>query len=249
MRWRAGPPRPFFSPRSPLWPRRRRKIRWLVLFLLAFLVVTSAFLFTVIERNLRPTILAIAEARSKQIAVEAINDVINEKIVPAAEYQELVKVHKDGQARVTLLQPNVTKMNKLQAEAAREVNNSLKNLGRNSFYIPLGQVLGSQLLASYGPRIKVNFVPYGTVKVERIDRFEEAGINQTRHMIFFRVTGSVRVVIPLETSEVKVTSEVLVADNIILGEVPRTYVNFKAGEGSRVDLPPVSLPLEEKEEK
>lgn len=187
-----------------------------------------------IEKNLKPTILAYAEAKAKQIAVDSINDVINNKIVPDIASEELEKVHKDGNAKVTIVQPNIAKINQIQAETATEINKTLKNLSQGQFKIPLGQVMGSQLLASYGPKIKVSFVPIGTVDVKLVDKIDEAGINQTRHKMYFKVTSQVKVVIPLESSNVKVSSEVLIADNIILGEVPFTYV--KIGDGNKLGL-------------
>lgn len=192
--------------------------------------------FLVVEKNLKPTIRTIAEAKAKQIAVETINDVINKKIVPNVEYQDLIKIHKDGEAKVTMVQPNIIKINQVQAETAIEVNKSLKNLKKGEFKIPLGQASGTQLLANYGPRIKVNFVPIGTVNVQVKDTLYEAGINQTRHRIYFKVTCQIQVVIPLESSNVKVSSDIMVADNIILGDVPTQYVKVNMGDAGKLDL-------------
>ncbi|MGQ9512790.1 sporulation protein YunB [Thermodesulfitimonas sp.] len=89
----------------------------------------------------------------------------------------------------------------------------------------MGQVLGSQILANYGPRIKVRIVPVGAVKVEMLEKFEAAGINQTRHRFFLHLDTSVRIVIPLQKKDVRVNTEIPLVENVIVGTVPSTYVS------------------------
>jgi hypothetical protein len=58
-----------------------------------------------------------------------------------------------------------------------------------------------------------------------IDRFEHEGINQTRHRIYLEITGQIRIVVPLISSNVKVVAEVPITDATVLGEVPQVYLN------------------------
>jgi sporulation protein YunB len=194
----------------------------------ALIITTIIFLlvFVLVEKNLEPTILAIAEQRTHNIAVNYINKAVTKKIVNKVEYEDLVKIHKDDRGRIVLMQPNIIKIDKLQSETASEVNNSLSNLPNEKIAIPLGQVLGSQLLGSYGPKIHVTLVPLGTVQVTPINQFKEAGINQTRHMLSLKIESTIKIVIPLVSSDVKVNTEILIADNIILGEVPNEYTRI-----------------------
>lgn len=223
---------------------RRRHFFWVVkrkasLTALIVLIIIGFIFFTglmIIEKNLRPTISAYADAKAKQIAVDSINNVINEKIVPNVEYQDLVKIHKNSESKVTLVEPNIIKINRLEAEAATEINKTLKNLGKSTIKVPLGQVLGSQLLANYGPKVKVSFMPIGTVNIVTKEQLDEAGINQTRHKMYFDITGEVKVVIPMETTSVKVSTEILIADDIIIGDVPNTVVRIESGSKSIKDL-------------
>lgn len=210
--------------------RRRHRRRFsplsvLLLFLLSFLL-----LFIYVERNLKPTILAIAEAKARQIATEAINQAIHKKVVTDVEYRDLIFVHKDNRGRIVLMQPNTVKINKLASDTTLEVQKTLEGLPVSGFKIPLGQVSGSQLLASYGPGIKVSIYPIGTVRVEVEDEFTEAGINQTRHRLYLRVLANVKIVVPLVSTYVKVTTQVPVAETIIVGEVPSTYMRVNLGK-------------------
>ncbi|MDH7578705.1 MAG: sporulation protein YunB [Bacillota bacterium] len=199
--------------------------------LVVFFTALALFLlvFLVFENNLKPTIREIAEAKARWVATEAVNDAIKQKITQSVDYHELIFVHKDTQGRVVLMQPNIVRINRLASDTTLAIQTTLKELANDQFFIPVGQVLGSQLLANYGPRIRVSIYPVGTVRTNVFDRFEEAGINQTRHRLYLDIQSQVKVVIPLITSNVKVATQVPVTDTIIVGQVPETYVKFYAG--------------------
>lgn len=184
------------------------------------------FLLFIIEHNLKPTIREIAEAKARWIATEAVNKAVKHKIADSVNYHDLIAVQKDSDGRIVLMQPNIVRINQLASDTTLAINDALKDLSDEKFSIPLGQVLGSQLLANYGPHIKVSIYPVGTVNAAVSDHFEEAGINQTRHRLYLNIQSQVRVVVPLITSQVKVSAQVPVTDTIIVGQVPDAYVNF-----------------------
>ncbi|NPV30294.1 MAG: sporulation protein YunB [Firmicutes bacterium] len=209
----------------------RRRTSGLKIGLLVFFAALSLFSLTffIFENNLKPTIREIAEAKARWVATEAVNNAIKQKIAESVDYHELIFVHKDSQGRIVLMQPNIVRINRLASDTTLAIQTTLKELADDQFFIPVGQVLGSQLLANYGPRIRVSICPVGTVRTNVFDRFEEAGINQTRHRLYLDIQSQVKVVIPLITSNVKVATQVPVTDTIIVGQVPETYVKFYAG--------------------
>lgn len=208
-------------------PRFSAKIV-VVVIVLALIVIIP---FTIMERNLKPTILAIASAYAEQIAVDAIQNAVNEKVAKTVEYKDLIFIRTDNRGRIVLMQANTIRINNLAAETTLDIQKSLAKLEGKVIPIPLGQVLQSQLLASYGPKIKVTLVPIGTVKVKVIDDFQQAGINQTRHRLYLNVYGKVKIVIPMASDYVEVASQVPIAETIIVGEVPQTYLNLDLGSG------------------
>lgn len=195
----------------------------LVIFLVALLILILTL--TVFERSLKPTIRELAVVKARSAATEAVNKAIKEMLTDSVDYQELIYIEKDTSGRIVLMQPNIVRINKLASDTTLAINDSLKDLVDEQFFIPIGQVLGSQLLANYGPRIGVSIYPIGTVQTNVFDRFEEAGINQTRHRLYLDVQSQVKVVVPLITSNTKVTAKVPITETIIVGEVPRVYVN------------------------
>jgi len=205
---------------------RRKKFiprLWLAAVLLLFL---SVYFFWIVESNLKPTLLTIAEARATLIATQTINNVINEKVSTIIDPQSLITVRVDDRGKVVLIQPNAMEFNKMAADTTIKVQDGLRAIANEKIYIPIGQVVGSQLIASWGPNIVVTIIPVGTVQVNVVDKFEQAGINQTRHMVYLMATTTVRIVIPLVSKIVSVNTQVPITDYVVVGEVPNTYVQF-----------------------
>ena len=55
--------------------------------------------------------------------------------------------------------------------------------------------------------------------------FESAGINQTRHKIYLSLHTVVRLVIPSSARQVTLNGQMLIAESIIVGDVPQSFVN------------------------
>lgn len=196
------------------------------LILFVSLAAFAVYSFWIVENHLKPTLLAFAEAKAVQMATQTINNVINEKVSQDIDPQKLVNVKLDSRGRVVFIQPNTLEFNRLAADTTIKVQDALNLLVEQQIYIPVGQVFGSQLLASWGPKIVVTIIPIGTVQVKVVDKFEQAGINQTRHMVYLFATTNVRIVVPLVSSTVNVNTQVPIAEYVVVGEVPSTYVQF-----------------------
>ncbi|MEN6463473.1 MAG: sporulation protein YunB [Syntrophomonas sp.] len=201
------------------------RINWVfILFLLIIFSLVSLFLL--IDFRLKSSILEIARSKAQISGVEAINRLVNNKIVSKIEYEDIVYVHKDNAGRVVLIQPNTIKLNQIMANTIEEVTASLGQMSEETFSIPLGQLTGSRILAGYGPRIKVKIIPAGQVRVNVLDKFDQAGINQTRHLIYLKIISDIKVAVPFMDKAVKVVSTIPLAETIIVGSVPDTYVNI-----------------------
>ena len=178
------------------------------------------------EIHLKPTLLAIAETKATLIATQSINNVINENVNLSIDPKKLMDITLDSRGRVVLIQSNTMEFNRIAADTTIKVQNILKDLGEEKINIPIGQILGSQLLASVGPNITITIIPVGTVQIKVFDKFEQAGINQTRHMVYLIATTQIRIVVPLVSKSVSVNTQVPIAEYVVVGEVPSTYVQF-----------------------
>ena len=204
---------------------KKRNIPWIIVLFTTFSLIFIT-LFWMMETHLKPTLLAIAEAKATLIATQSINNVINESVNLAIDPKKLVNITLDSRGRVVLIQPNTMEFNKIAADTTIKVQDILRDIGEEKINIPMGQILGSQLLASVGPNITITVIPVGTVQVKVIDKFEQAGINQTRHMVYLIATTEIRIVVPLVSKSVSVNTQVPIAEYVVVGEVPSTYMQF-----------------------
>lgn len=66
----------------------------------------------------------------------------------------------------------------------------------------------------------------GNVETELVSQFSHAGINQTLHRIYLNVCCNVSILTPFDTIEEKITNQILLAEAVIVGEVPSNYYNL-----------------------
>lgn len=198
--------------------RRRGCLPFLLQVLI--LLLLFSFGFWIADRNLAPTVLAIGELEARSVANEAINRAIQEKVASGIKYQDVISFQKDNQGRIALLQANTQEINRVAAEATLAIQQEFRKLTGRRFSVPLGRAFGSQVLANYGPRIPLTLVPVGAVLVTVRQEFQDAGINQTRHVISLHAEAQIRVVIPLLTREITVGVETPISEAVIVGPVP-----------------------------
>ncbi|GHU70844.1 sporulation protein YunB [Clostridia bacterium] len=190
-----------------------------------FITIISIAAFLVIDFNLKPIIMSMAQAQARAMAVNALNTAVYELMREKVSYQDLVTVVTDNDGRVAMLQTDTMRMTELGARAALLAQRNLNELSTAELRIPIGAVTGVRMLAGRGPGIHVNIIPMGSATIEFIDDFSSAGINQTRHRIYLKIQATVRMVIPTASSVSDASTQVLLAESILIGQVPNTYAN------------------------
>ena len=71
----------------------------------------------------------------------------------------------------------------------------------------------------------------GAPQAELRDSFTAAGVNQTRHSIYLELSCGIRVISPFSRQELLVSTTMLLAEGIIVGYVPDTYLSIDQGQG------------------
>lgn len=204
--------------------RRRQTKGFLCLVVLALLFIAGSLIM--LEGRLRPGIKEAAEIKAKQAAVIAMNQAVRETISSKLIYSDLVIIHKDSQGRVVMMQPNTIKINQLVADTTLSVQDSLLNLSHGSFSFPVGEAFNSPLFSSYGPDIYFRIKPIGNIRTKVLDNFQTAGINQTRHSIYLQIESQMAVITPVFTTDIEMSTTVPLAETIIVGEVPKAFLQF-----------------------
>lgn len=203
--------------------RRKKSILWIIALILLLL-----YMYKFIDKNIKPTIIAISEIRARSITTQTINDTIRIKIKRDINYNDLIFVKYDNEGRVVLMQANTILMNSIAAEVALEVQEQLEKMSKSKIKVPLSNAFDTQIITL--PSISVQIVPQGAVSVDFATEFESAGINQTRHRIYIIVNTDIKMIVPLVTESLRITTNIPIAETIIVGDVPERYVNVPGDE-------------------
>lgn len=203
--------------------RRRFVRRLLAVLLLGALALAAA------DRNVKPLVFSLAEARSAALASRVLNSALAEALGDGVGYEELMNVRVDTSGQVALLSANTVKMNALAGRAGAAAITRLESMSSERVGVPVGAALGLALLAGSGPQIPVSIVPVGSVMTNFMTEFEACGINQTRHKVYLELTASIRIVIPTGAKTTQVKANMLVAESIIVGSVPEGFVGYELG--------------------
>ncbi len=207
--------------------RKKNKKNKIFFIAVAFFVL-SIYGFVWVDKNIKPTVLAISEVQARKIATQAINEAVKNKIKDDIKYKDLIFVNFDKDGKVTMMQANTIMMNSIASDVALEVQENIRNVAAKPVKIPIGNALNSQLLK--GPNINITIVPQGTVTVDFTTEFIESGINQTIHKVYLVIITEVRVIVPLASDIIKIVTNIPIAETIIVGDVPESYVYIPEDE-------------------
>ena len=222
--------RPFFRrhPRPAPEPkpkhRRRRATALLILFGLAgFLLAGMLYLKRISSQ--------IAVSDACDIMTMEVNAAITQ-VLEEGDYDAdwFVRFEKNEAGEVTAISSNMTHVNALSATLLDRVIGLTGN--RNiTVSIPAGNLTGLSLLMGRGPGIPVEIMVLTSSHVEFRNNIVTAGINQTKHQISLLVIVDIDVLVPWGTESAQVCTELLIADTVVVGQVPETYLNFDQNEG------------------
>ena len=198
-----------------------------VFFLIFFLVIS--FFLNIVIRRVEPTINKICESNAKSIAVKSASDAIY-KNTENITYDSLIVINKDNSGKVTSLNANSKEINKLTSKVINDIEENLQKKSESKIKIPIGIIFDENIVSGYGPRIKIKTYPIGDIKAELKSSFESAGINQTRHSLNLEVTIEEKVVAPFISYVEEYKTSVVIAETIIISDIPSTYYNISGVE-------------------
>ena len=198
--------------------KRKKAMIWIIIIIL-FII----YMFRYIDKNIKPTVVAISEIRARSVTTQTINDTIKLKIKRDINYNDLIFVKYDNEGKVTLMQANTILMNSIAAEVAIEVQEQLEKMSHTKIRVPLSNAFNTQIITF--PSINIQIIPQGSVAVDFATEFESSGINQTRHRIYIIVVTDIKMIVPLVQENIRIVTNIPIAETIIVGDVPEQFVN------------------------
>lgn len=186
----------------------------------------------VIFAFVNPIILKTADFQGKIIVTQMLSDTISEVLESEnINYQSIVNIERDTNQKITSIDTDMKTVNKIKNMIAKNIAQKFSNKNPQSRDIPLGSLLSNPLFTGRGPDIKVNVIPIGYLNSQLKSEFISGGINQTNHRIMLDVTVDYTLTLPLHKSKTTLETNFIIADTIIVGEVPEYYTNL-SGENA-----------------
>lgn len=201
-----------------------RKIRAVVCCLLV-LVFIGIVLFFSFRSRYRDIIQNLAETQVKNTTSDLTNDAIAKQIAEGViQYDRIVFFEKDLNGRITALKTNMSEVNRLKTDILNIINDEILALDTSDIGIPLGNFFLPEILSGKGPVIPVHVLSIRNSDANFTSNFVQAGINQTLHQLAMLVSVDVAILVLGQTDTFTVTSEVVVAETVIVGNVPNTFL-------------------------
>lgn len=207
------------------YKKQKSIIRILIIFIIEILVARN------IINAINPIIDTQCVNQAKNIATIITNEqssIVMEKY----KYEDLATVIKDDNGKIQMVKLNIIPVNEIISDVAIRVQNELNNVETADMGIRLGSFSGSKLLSYFGPKINIKISCIGNVGTDLKSEFKSVGINQTLHQVYLDIDCEVMILTPYNTKNEKIKNQVLIAESIIVGEIPNTYYNLDGVDSS-----------------
>lgn len=199
-----------------------------------FISIILLALFLAVRGKYRNLIRDLAQTQVKNSTSDLTNDAISKQIAAGnIQYDRIVYFEKDLDGRITALKTNISEVNRLKTDILNIINDEILALDTSDIGIPLGSLILPEFLSGKGPAIPVHILSIRNSDASFFSNFHQAGINQTLHQLAMEVSVDVSVLVLGETSSFTTTSEVVVAETVIVGDVPNTYLQTGGDYGSQ----------------
>ena len=198
----------------------RRFLRFVLILLLV-----SAVLVLLLRRKYDAVMVELTRTQVTNATSDLINDAIAQQIASGKiAYDRIVYFEKDLNGRITALKTNIGEINKLKTDTLNLINEEILENEQSQMGIPLGSLFLPELFSGKGPQIPVKILSIRNSDANFESRFTHAGINQTMHQLQMQVLIDVSVLVLGQTVSFTVTSDVVIAETIIVGTVPDTFL-------------------------
>lgn len=197
--------------------------RILNVLLLLLLVITVILL--VLRRKYDAVMVDLTKTQVTNATSDLINDAIAQQIAGGkVEYDRIVYFEKDLEGRITALKTNIGEVNLLKTDTLNIINEQILATEHSHMGIPLGSLFLPELLSGKGPEVPVKILSIRNSDATFESSFSHAGINQTMHQLRMCVIVDVSVLVLGKTITFPVSSDMVIAETIIVGTVPDTFL-------------------------
>ena len=203
-------------------PKKLKKLKIVIALIVAVCLVAAVVGY--FDSVAKPLVKELAEANIQALTVSAFI-AANAKIRDFSSfYGDFFSYEKNTEGEITLIRANTPAINSLTIYAREALQKEMDKITDHDVEIPTGAFTGLSVLADKGHPVSINVAPVGIVNVSIGSYYYSEGINQTIHRLIMRVSGVVRMLVPLDAEDVTVSMDFVLSEDVILGRVPDSYI-------------------------
>ena len=194
---------------------------------LAVALLVALSIISLLEAKLRPVVAEIASAQAQNTMTAVIENAVTADLADRqVGYVDFVSIQRDEGGAITALTTNMAQMNLLRVELTAAILRALDGVDVSDIQVPLGSLFDLEPRWAKGPTLRARAMTVGTVRAEFDSQFTSAGVNQTLHRIWMEVVVPMTLLLPGGEVEVSVNTRLCVAETVIVGRVPDTYLQL-----------------------
>lgn len=206
-------------------------------FSVIFIIIVAIFTFYTIRKAINPIIDELCIDKAKNIATKISNEeatVVMDKYC----YDDLITIIRDNDGNIKILKTNTKNINQIMSDIPVSMLDKFKQSKNANISLHLGSILGTKIFSATGPKINIRIANVGNVDTKLKSEFISQGINQTLHRIYLELNCEVTILTPYDTIKQKIDNQVLIAESVIVGDVPYSYYNMN-GNGETTIIPDI----------
>lgn len=192
---------------------------------LLLILCAIGLIIGVIVKAVAPVFNKLCTEKAKSIATIITNDETTNAIMDY-QYSDFIIIHKDEAGNILMLESNMKNINIVISDVANRIQKNINNTQEDDVNISLGSFTGVSLLSGSGIKVPIRISTAGNVKTDVKSVFTSAGINQTLHSLYLQIESEICILTPFNTINETIKNQLILAENIIVGEIPETYYDL-----------------------
>lgn len=202
----------------------RKKVRRFVLIPVMTAAVLFFAMFVYLKTVIDPNLEDISRMRAEVLVTRTINRALSELFQEEYVEEDLFLLKKDENGKTELVQANSIAINILLTHLALNLQEAFRTMDEEPLQVPLGALMGSKMLSQTGPCADVDIKPVSVLSTDFRTEFDSKAINQTKYKIYIVLKCRVKVMAPFSSRTFDTSSKILLAETVILGDVPDSFV-------------------------
>lgn len=202
--------------------QRQLKVVLLSLFLLIISCVSCAA--WLVRATIEPNMEDIGKLRAKVLVTKMVTKAINDQFQKETDAEKLIIRKTNDKGELEMIQADTKAINLLITEISKELQEEYASMKEDIVKVPIGSLLDSKVLSQTWPCMKMKVVPLSVSGMDFKTEFETQGINQTKYKVYITLKSEVKMLAPFSAKTFHTSSTILLAEAVIIGNVPQSYV-------------------------